>query len=132
MAIRTLIADPDWEFLRHAFQALPRSDFHVVVETDRKRALVFARHWQPAVLIAPAQFLEDWQRDEEYAPGGARLPPHVLITAYGNDEPQTWQPWAARGYEVLLKPMVHPTQLHAAMEAVMRKTPRRQGSYVSA
>ena len=132
MAIRTLIADPDWEFLRHAFQALPRREFHVVVEADRERALLFAKHWQPTVLIAPAQFLEDWQRDSDSGPMSASVCPHVLITAYDSDEPQTWQPWAAKGYEVLLKPMVHPTQLQAAMEAALRKRLRLQGSYVSA
>lgn len=132
VAVRTLIADPDWEFLRRASQALPRSGYHVIVETDRRKALTFAKHWQPTVLIAPTRFLEDWQQDEQCGPPDRALFPHVLITAYGSDEPGIWQRWAARGYEVLLKPLVHPTQLQAAIDAALRKAPRLEGSYVSA
>lgn len=131
MAIRVLIADPDWQFLRHAFQALPGGDYDVIVETDRSKAVTFAKHWQPKLLIAPSHFVEEWYEGRE--PAGPVSPcPSVLITAYNSDEPGTWEPWAAKGYEVLLKPMVHPTQLHAAVEAVLSKSPRARGSYASA
>ena len=121
-AIRTLIADADWQFLKRAFQALPRRAYEVVVEPDRAAALCFARQWRPRLLIAPHYFLADWRRNEDEG----TLPhpweePHLIVTAHGDDPADVWHPWLAQGYEVLVKPLLHAAQLDVALRAALSK-----------
>ena len=121
-AIRTLIADADWQFLKRAFQALPRRAYDLVVEPNRAAALCFARQWRPQLLIAPHYFLADWQRNEDEV----KLPepwedPPLIVTAHGDDPADVWQPWLAGGYEVLVKPLLHAAQLDVAVRAALAK-----------
>jgi hypothetical protein len=115
MASRILVADPDWQFLRQVFGALPRRDYRILVEAHPRRALRFASVWEPDVPVAPASLLEEWAPRDRSALPGPGDSPSLLVTAYGADPGSAWKNWAVQGYEVLLKPLVHPAQVQAAV-----------------
>jgi len=116
MSLRVLLADPDWELLKLAFRTLRDAGNEVVIEAGPEDAMRLAVQWRPNVIICPAECLDFWEahHGEDFADLRSRC--SVLVTAPISDPDCPWRKWADRGHEVLLKPLVHPSELSAAIE----------------
>ena len=120
MATRILISDPDWRLLAFAFGDLRRHGYDVIVEPSAAEALALARTWRPNVVIASRVVVEEWDRTVGAALADALANTAVLVTVGGDEEEDVWQPLLDRGFDVLPKPLIHPSELRAATESVMR------------
>lgn len=121
MRKRILLADSDWQLLKYAHGPLRKSGNEVIVESDPSRIPSLIETWKPDVIIAPAEFFQEWE--EDYSSNQdilARFPDSkFLITAAQQDTSLPWQRWIMKGHEILLKPIVHYLQLHAAIESAL-------------
>jgi len=116
---RILVSDSDWRLLEFAYGDLRQRGYDVIVEASPQKALELARTWRPHVIIVAHGCLSEWDRHlsgglEAVLSGAA-----VLATIDPQDEASSWQRWVERGWEVLLKPLIHASQLRAATDAAL-------------
>ena len=129
MRAKILVADSDRKILRVAFETLRDQGFRVIAETAPAEVLRMARQWRPDLIIAPASCLRIWDIDP--AEGLDTVLPEFsfLVTANSPEELTPWERWIGRYCEILIKPVVHPMELVAAVEDAMaasKQHPPRQ------
>ena len=119
MRPRVLISDSDWRLLAFAFSDLRNHGFEVMIEPSAAAALELAERWRPDVVIASKRILSEWER----MLGSGLTPPlgeaAVVVTIGADEADEAWQPLLDRGFDVLPKPLVHPSELRAAMEVAV-------------
>jgi len=123
---KILLVDPDLQLLTYALGSLREAGYDVISESDATKAMDLAGRWCPHLVIAPSRTLAAWQ---QAGPKGTQaLPPGsaLLVTAQADEPDQQWRNWVDQGHEILLKPIVHYHELHAAIESAMRAAPKQQ------
>lgn len=116
---KVLISESDFRLLEYAYGDLRRHGYEVIVESTPAKALKLIRQWRPQVVVASARCLSAWE--ERTARGLASLFKRaaVMVTVDTEDSDMTWQRWTQRGCEVLFKPLIHSSELRAAIDQAL-------------
>lgn len=119
MRKRILLVDCEWQLLVYAMGTLRRAGYDVLAESDGAAALALVDRWHPHLVIAPSGVISAWQKQAPEGLGSLLPASSLLITAKSDDPDRLWHRWAAQGYEILFKPVVHQLELQTAIEAAM-------------
>ncbi len=117
MSMKVLIVETDWHFLRQVRGFLEPRGHLTLYEPDPERALQRAEHWKPDLAIISAEREECCAGDVLERFGQLQPRPAILLTAALAKFGEAWRAWQHGGDELLLKPLVHPAELHAAIIA---------------
>lgn len=120
MKNRILVTDSDVYVLNFAFRVLREQGYNVIAECDPSHALHVAQRWMPEMIIAPVSCLKEWAA----LSGGTLdevMPDSVFVVTIdpSEDSPHKYK-FPDNRCEILLKPLVHPTQILVAIEAAMK------------
>ena len=128
MSMRILIVDHDRSFLEEVRELLEPRGHLVVNETDPNFALERARRWRPDLVMVSAELEACSQGDMLERLRQLRPAPAVLLTSHLDRFDLAWQAWQKGGDELLLKPILQPSQLQVAMMTALQNAlcPRRQ------
>ncbi len=128
--MKVLLTDPDWTLINQAYSVGRHEEYDLVAESSWDKALKLAKIWRPKVIIATPECLDAWNiHGDELQDVLSRST--VIVTASDGDA-GVWMPWARQGYEVLMKPLVHPLQLSAAIATATAGTAPAKSHTVSA
>ena len=116
MSMKVLIADGDWRFSRQVCSYLETHAHLVVSETDPKRAVERAAHWQADLVILAAELADNTLMNALYA---LRPRPAVLLTGWVDRYDLAWRAWQIGGDELLMKPVFYREDLHRAIVSAM-------------
>lgn len=127
-----LLVESDWGLLSHAFGVFRPDGYEILVEGVPENALQIARRSRPKVIIVPAVVLDAW---DARVPGGVQflLATSAIVATTDADHAATAiRKWASMGCEILITPLVHPFELHAAVENALDTNRRRQQAHTTA
>ncbi len=127
MSMKVLIADPDWYFLRQARDYLESRGHHVVQEDDPHAAARRADQWKPDLVIVSAELPDCCDGDLLNAFDRLHPRPAIILTAALERFDKAWRAWQRGGDELIIKPVLHASELHVALFAALKnaRTPRR-------
>ena len=113
---RVLLVDGDRELLCRATAALHAAGCEVMIEAAPAEALALLRLWHPRVVVIASSAMERWDRllssgDETFLDGR-----RVVVTIDADQEVALWSRWLSRGHEILVKPLLHPSELITLIE----------------
>ena len=128
--MKVLFVDPDWHFVQQARGFLEAHAHLVVYEPQPAAALQRALRWQPDVVVISAELpcCCDGSRLEELSQ--LRPRPAIVLTSSLARFDKAWRAWQRGGDEVLIKPLLHPNEIHAAIVAAMQNAicPQRRAA----
>jgi DNA-binding response OmpR family regulator len=123
MDARILVTESDWQLLDYAYRDLGTHGYEIVTARPEEAAVAHSRFHPDVVLTS----MDDIERFEARSPGAlSKMMAHsvVLVTVSLESETRDWQELARRGCEILFKPLLHVTELRAAMEFAVRNQRR--------
>jgi len=115
MSLKVLIVDPDWHFLAQARNALEARGDITVHEARPDQAVRRAEHWCPDLVIINAELRDCCDGDLLERLSRLSPRPAILLTAGVDQFAKAWRAWQRGGDELLLKPLMHPGELHVAV-----------------
>ena len=127
MSMKVLIADPDWRFLRQARDYLESRAHYVAHEASPHAAAGRAAHWKPDVIIVSAELPQCCDGQLLHTFEGLQPRPAIILTAALDAFDKAWRAWQRGGDEVIIKPVLHVSELHVAIVAALKNavSPRR-------
>ena len=130
MDARILMTESDWQLLDYAHRDLGKHGY-AVVTAHPEEAMVAHSRWQPDVVVTSAEDLAELQRKHPQALEQLMARSVVLVTVSLACSEADWRDWARQGCEILFKPILHATELRAAMDFAVRvhreNFPREEG-----
>ena len=120
MAMKILIADPDWHFLRQAREHLEPMGHLIVHEADPEAALERAESWKPDIVMLSAELPECSDGEMLAALDSIQPKPAVILTAGLEKFAEAWRAWQRGGHELIIKPVLHPSELHVALIVALK------------
>jgi CheY-like chemotaxis protein len=117
MSMKVLVIDPDPQFLNTVCDLYEPRGHAVVHETDTAIAIARAHHWQPDVVIVSAEIERCCNGDLLSQLAQVEGRPAILLTAHMDRFDKAWRAWQRGADELLLKPVLHPADLDAAVLA---------------
>jgi CheY-like chemotaxis protein len=120
--MKILVADPDWDFLRKVRQYLEPVGHLVVHEADPDAAISRADHWKPDIVMVNAEMPECADGELLTALESIQPRPAVVLTASLEGFSEAWRAWQRGGDELVIKPVLHPSELHVALIVALKNT----------
>ena len=117
MSMKLLVIDRDQRFLNTVCDLFEPRGHAVVHESDADAAIARAHHWQPDVILVSAEIDRCCRGDLLTQLAQVEGRPAILLTAHMDRFDQAWQAWQRGADELLLKPVLHPADLDAAVLA---------------
>lgn len=117
MSMKLLVIDRDPRFLGAVCDLFEPRGHVVVHETDTATAIARAHHWQPDVIIVSAEIDRCCNGDLLSQLAQVEGRPAILLTANMDRFDKAWRAWQHGADELLLKPILHPSDLDAAVLA---------------
>ena len=122
MGMKILIADPDPHFLRQVREYLEPMGHLVVHEPRPDGAISRADHWKPDVVMVSAELPECSDGELLSALESVQPRPAVVLTASLERFSEAWRAWRRGGDELVIKPVLHPSELHVALIVALKNT----------
>lgn len=122
MGMKILVADPDWHFLRQVREHLEPMGHSVVHEAGPDGAVSRAARWKPDIVMVSAEMPECSDGDLLAALEGVQPRPAVVLTASLEKFSEAWRAWQRGGDELIIKPVLHPSELHVALLIALKNT----------
>jgi CheY-like chemotaxis protein len=116
MSLKVLIVDTDIRFMEQARRYLEACG-HYVALVDAERTADQAERWQADLVIANAELPAVFHGTLLTVLHDMPLRPAILLTASMDRFDLAWRAWQKGGDELLLKPVVHASELHHAIIA---------------
>ncbi len=128
--MKILIADPDWNFLNQAREYLEPMGHLVVHETNAQAAAARAEQWKPDVIMVSVEFPECTEGDLLATFQNLHPRPAVVLTSQLENFAEAWRAWQHGGDELVVKPILHGSELHVALLVAMKNvhTPRQRNT----
>ena len=116
MSLRVLIADSDARFANAAARFLESKAHLVVKQSDVRKAIATARHWQADLAIVAEELAETGLIEELRTLSPS---PAILLTGWMDRYDTVWRAWQRGGDELLMKPVFHCRDLHEAVVSAL-------------
>ncbi len=125
--MKILIADPDWHFLGQVRDVLEPLGHHVVHEPQPDEAVARADHWKPDIVMASAELPACCDGELLGRLSGVQPRPAIVLTAGLERFSEAWRAWQRGGDELIIKPVLHPSELRVAIITALKNAvhPRR-------
>jgi len=120
--MKILIADNDWQFLRQAREYLEPMGHLVVHESDPDAALGRGESWKPDVVMISAELPACSDGALLGQLQNIRPRPAIVLTAPLEKFGDAWRAWQRGGDELVIKPVLHASELHVALLVAMKNT----------
>ena len=126
--MKILIADSDWQFLRQAREYLEPMGHLVVNESDPDAAARRAENWKPDVVMVSAELPACSDGSLLAQLENIHPRPAIVLTALLEKFADAWRAWQHGGDELIIKPVLHASELHVALLVAMKNihTPRQR------
>jgi DNA-binding response OmpR family regulator len=110
--MKVLIADNDWRFAQQATNYLESKAHLVAHKPLAKDTLAAIEHWQCDLVILSAELAQDGLLE---AINKMPQRPAVILTGRLDQYDSIWRAWQKGGDDVLMKPILHATDLQVSI-----------------
>ncbi len=119
MNARLLVAESDWQVLDFVYRDLRERGYDVIVEADARRAKRVVNQWWPDLVVISGHYLGEWERKCPELVHDLMESASFIVTVSPDDPHDAWARWLGRGSEILFKPLIHVSELRAAVDAAV-------------
>jgi len=119
VSLRVLICDTDQRFVERASHFLMSHGHQVMTEPIAEEAADLVAHWRPDVLVLSSEAADSDDGEVLRRIQDLNPRPAILLTGQLDRFDAAWRAWRQGGDELLLKPVIHVWELHAAIIAAI-------------